>query len=70
MHAHTKFSLSMLHRTCENVHGGVRLGGLGMPNILQMLFILSQGVLRSTLSNMVKIELTNISIKRGLLTLM
>ena len=31
-------SLSMLHRTCENVHGGVRLCGLGMPNILCMLF--------------------------------
>ena len=29
-------SLGMLHRTCENVHGGVRLGGLGMPNILCM----------------------------------
>ena len=27
-------ALSMLHRTCENVHGGVRLGGLGMPNIM------------------------------------
>ena len=27
-------SLSILHRTCEKVHGGVRLGGLGMPNIL------------------------------------
>ena len=31
-------SLSMLHRTCEKVHGGVRLGGLGMPSILCMPF--------------------------------
>ena len=31
-------SLSMLHTTYEKVHGGVRLGGLSMPNILQMLF--------------------------------
>ena len=26
--------LSMLLRTCEKVHGGIRLAGLGMPNIL------------------------------------
>ena len=25
-------SLSMLHRTYEKMHGGVRLGGLSMPN--------------------------------------
>ena len=31
-------SLSMLHRTCKNMHGGVRLCGLGMPNILHMPF--------------------------------
>ena len=31
-------SLSMLHRTCEKLHWGVRLGGLGMPNILCMPF--------------------------------
>ena len=31
-------SLSTLYRTCENVHGGVRLGGLGMPNILHIPF--------------------------------
>ena len=36
-------SLSMLHRTCEKVHGGVRLSELNMPNILCMPFILSQG---------------------------
>ena len=26
------YFLSMLHRTCENMYGGVRLGGLSMPN--------------------------------------
>ena len=31
-------SLSMFHKTCENVHGGVSLGGLGMPNISHMPF--------------------------------
>ena len=31
-------SLSMSHRTCEKVHRGVKLGGLGMPNILHMSF--------------------------------
>ena len=31
-------SLSMLYRTCEYEHGDVRLGGLGMPNILNMPF--------------------------------
>ena len=31
-------SLSMLHRTCEKVHGGARWGGPGMPNILCMPF--------------------------------
>ena len=25
-------SLSMLQRFCENMHGGVALGGLSMPN--------------------------------------
>ena len=44
-------SLSMLHRSCEYVHGGVRLDGLGMLNILCMPFTLSPGVLRSTLSS-------------------
>ena len=31
--------LSMLHRTCEKVYGGFRLGGLGIPNILHMPFL-------------------------------
>ena len=30
--------LSMLHRICEKVHGGVGLGGLGMAKILCMPF--------------------------------
>ena len=42
-------SLSMLHRTCEKVHVGVRLGGLGMPNILSMPFYFKPMVLRSTI---------------------
>ena len=43
-------SLSMLHRICKKLHGGVRLDGLRMPNILHMPFIVSPGVLRGTLS--------------------
>ena len=31
-------SLSILHRTCEKVHWGVRLCALGMSNILHMPF--------------------------------
>ena len=31
-------SVSMFHRTCENVHRGARLGGLCMPSILHMSF--------------------------------
>ena len=44
-------SLSMLHRTCENMQRGVGLCGFGMPNILHMPFILSPAILRSTLSH-------------------
>ena len=36
-------SLSMLHRTCEKVHGGVRLGGLRLPNIMYMPCYLNPG---------------------------
>ena len=32
------YSLSMLHRTCDKLHGEVRLGGLGMPNVMWMPF--------------------------------
>ena len=31
-------SLSMLHRTCEKLHGVVTLSGLSMPNIMHMPF--------------------------------
>ena len=31
-------SLSMLHKANENMHGGVRLYRLGIPNILHMPF--------------------------------
>ena len=31
-------SLGMFHRTCEKLHGGVRVGGLSMPNIMCMPF--------------------------------
>ena len=43
--------LSMLHRICEILHGGVRLGVLGMPISCACLFILSPGLLRRTLSH-------------------
>ena len=33
------YSLSMLHRICEKLYGGVRLGGLSMHNIMHMLFL-------------------------------
>ena len=32
-------SLSMLHKTCEKVHGGVMLGGLNMPQYLAHAFL-------------------------------
>ena len=32
-------SLNMLHRTCEKVHGGVRLVGMGILNMLHMPFL-------------------------------
>ena len=46
-------SLNMLHRTCEYMHWGARLGGLSMPKgwcTCACPFILSHGVLRNTLS--------------------
>ena len=57
-------SLSMLHRTRENVTGGVRLGGLGMPNILCMPFYFEpRGINKYSIPYMVQIELIYISIK-------
>ena len=56
--------LSMLHRTCENVHGVVRLGGMGMPDILHMPFYFKpRDIKKYSISCMVQIELTYISIK-------
>ena len=43
----------IIHRTCEYMHWGVRLGGLNMPNgwyTLHMHIILSCGVLRRTVT--------------------
>ena len=49
-----KCSLSMAHRTCEYVHGGVRLGGLGMPNIVCMPFYFKpRGIKKYSISHMV-----------------
>ena len=59
-------SLSMNHRTCENVHGDVRLGGLGMPNILNMPFYFKpRDITKYSILYMVQIGLTDISIKSG-----
>ena len=56
----------MLHRTCEKLHGGVRLGGLSIPSILYMpLNFQPRGVKMYSLPYMVQIELTYISIKCG-----
>ena len=56
--------LSMLHRTCEHVHGGDRLSGMGMPNILHIPFYFkSRGVKKCPMPYMVQIELTYISMK-------
>ena len=55
-------SLSMLHRNCKKMHGGVRLGGLSMPNIMHMPFYVKpRGIKKSPITYMVKIELTYIS---------
>ena len=59
-------SQSMLHGTCEKVNGGVRLGGLEIPNILCMSFYFKpRGVKKYSIPYMVYIELTYISIKSG-----
>ena len=59
-------SLSMLHRTCESMHWGVRLGGLSMPNgctLCMPIYFKTWGI-KSTLSHIwFKIELIFISIK-------
>ena len=48
-----RYSLCMLHRTCESVHGGVRLGGQGMLNILYMLsYFKARGIKKYSISYM------------------
>ena len=57
-------SLSMVHRICEYVPGGVRLGGLDMSKILCMpSYLKSRGVKKYPIPFMVQIELAYISIK-------
>ena len=47
-------SVSMLHRTCEKVHGGLRLAGLGMPNIMCMPFyFMPRGIKKDSIPYMV-----------------
>ena len=46
-------SLSMFHRTCENVNGGVRLDGLGIPNILPMPYFKPRGIMKYPIPYMV-----------------
>ena len=49
-----RHSLSMLHRTCEKVHWGVRLGGYGIPNILCMpLYFNPRGIKKYSIPYMV-----------------
>ena len=48
------YSLSILHRTCEKLHGVVRLGGLSMPNILCiLLYVKPKGVKENPIPYMV-----------------
>ena len=57
-------SLSILHRTCENMHEGVGLCGLGMPNILHMPFYFRpRGIEKHSIPRMIQIELTCISVR-------
>ena len=63
-------SLSMPHRTCENMHGSVGLGGLSMPNgwcILCMpIYFKPWGIKKYSVPYVVQVELTYISIKCGI----
>ena len=57
--------LSMLHRTCEKVHGGVRLGGLTIPNILCMPFYFKpRGIKKYSIKYIVKIPNTHVLFNR------
>ena len=54
-------SLSMLHRTCRNMHRGVRLGGLSMPNrwctLYMPIYFKPWGIKKYSIPYMVQIEL-------------
>ena len=64
-------SLTMLHRSCKKVHGGIRLGDWACPISCTCLFILSPRVLRNTLSHIsYKLNLPIFLLRVGLLTLM
>ena len=62
-------SQSMLQRTCEYMHGSVRLGELGMSNgwcTLYMPFYFKPwGIKKYSIPYMMQIELTYISIESG-----
>ena len=63
-------SMSMLHRTCEYIHVGVRFGGLSLPNGWCFLHIPISfepwGVKKYSVPYMMQIELACISIKCGI----
>ena len=64
-------SLSMLHRNCEKVHGVLGWVDWVCPISCTCLFILTPGVLRSTLSHIwCKLNLPICLLRVGLLTLM
>ena len=63
-------SLSMLHRSCENMYGGVGFGGLSMLNgwcsLWMPIYFKPWGIEKYSVPYMVQIELTYISIKCGI----
>ena len=55
--------LSMLHRTCEKLHEGVRLGGLGMSNTLDITsYFKPRCIKKYSIPYIMYIELSYISI--------
>ena len=67
-------SLSMSHRTCENMHGGVGLCGLSMPKgwctLCMPIYFKPWVIKKHSVQYMVYIELTYVPIKCGIVTLM
>ena len=63
-------SLSMLHRTCENMLGGVWLGGLSMPNgwctMCMPIYVKPWDIKKYSVPYMVQIELNYIPNKCGI----